>query len=140
MAVVVEHLERCASCRQEAEGYHRLNRYLRMPQEDTQVSRGFETVFWSKVSRRQSSPWLERLLTGLEALVPMPNLRQAVTFAVLAFFIGNVGGIASNFRQESLTPTPMASMRYFSGIQEFKGIAPYSMAGAYLSAAEKEVS
>src|SRR3989338_4045506 len=81
-AVVSGHLEGCSSCRHEAEVYTRLNGFLRAPQANMEVPRGFETAFWAKVSERQGSPWLVRLLNSLEALVPVPNLRQAVAFMV----------------------------------------------------------
>ncbi|GEM_PF-1233773 len=127
------HLEGCVPCQHEVEVYRQLNGFLRAKQKDLEVSRGFETAFWEKVSERQGVPWFERLLNGLEDLLPTPNFRQAVAFAVLAFFIGNVGGIASNFGQGAIVSTPPASTKHFTGLQEFRGIAPYSLAGAYLS-------
>lgn len=136
--VIGEHLKECASCQNEAEAYRRLNVFLRTSQKNIEVSHGFETSFWAKVSERQRAPWLERLLNGLEALVPVPNLRQAVAFTVLAFFIGNMGGVVSSIGQETTVLGSPASMRHLSGLQEYKGIAPYSLAGAYLSVTKKE--
>lgn len=139
-AVVSGHLEGCASCREEEEAIRRLNGLLRISQENIEVSRDFETVFWSKVSQRQSLPWLERLLNSLEALVPTPNFRQAVAFSILAFFIGNIGGFGWELGQGAFAAPLPASIRQFSGLQEFKGISSTSLAATYLTAVQTEGS
>ena len=139
-AIVFGHLKGCDSCRQEEEAIRRLNGLLRIPQENIEVSRGFETVFWSKVSERQSLPWFERLLNNLESLVPTPNLRQAVAFSILAFFIGNIGGFGWELGQGAFAATSPASIRHFSGLQEFKGISSSSLAATYLTAVQIEGS
>ncbi len=121
------HVEACAFCREEAAVFRAINGALRSSRENIQVSPGFETVFWKKVSDRQGIPWITRLLKNLETLVPTPNLRQAVAFSILAFFIGNMGGIAWGFGQGAF-------------LQEFKGVSSYSLAAVYLKTIEKEVS
>ncbi len=120
------HIETCDFCRQETAVFRALRGTLRSVRENVQVSQGFEAIFWERVSDRQRGLWFVSFLDNLAALVPMPNLRQAVAFSILAFFIGNMGGVAS--------------ARYFSGAQDVKGIAPYSLAGAYLSGIKNEVS
>ncbi len=131
------HIETCAYCRKEVAVFQLLNQALRSSSENLQVSRGFETVFWKKVSDRQRVPWFTRVLNDLEALVPVLNLKQAAAFTLLAFFIGNMGGVALGLGQGALAASP-ASLQHFSSVQEFKGIPPYSFAAAYLKTVEKE--
>ena len=134
------HIETCAFCREEAAVFRAINGALRSPKEDVRVSPGFETVFWKKVSDRQRIPWLVRFLNNLEVLVPTPNLRQAIAFSILAFFIGNMGGVAGGLGQGASAAALPASIRHFSSLQEFKGVSSYSLAAVYLKTIEKEVS
>ena len=134
------HIETCVFCREEAAVFRAVNGVLRSAKENIQASPGFETVFWKRVSDRQGIPWVTRLLNNLEALVPVPNLRQAVAFSILAFFIGNIGGAAAKVGQGAFAAGPPSSIRHFSSLQEFKGISPYSFTAMYLKTIEKEVS
>ena len=130
------HVESCAFCQKEAMVFRSLNQTLRSSKEELRVSPGFETSFWMRVSDRQGIPWVTKLLENLETLLPMPNLRQAVAFSILAFFIGNIGGIVSGLERGMFVPAPSTVDRHFLGVQEFKGVASYSLAGAYLSTVE----
>ena len=134
------HIETCPFCRKEVDTLRVINVAIRSAKENIQVSPGFEAVFWKKISDRQRIPWLAGFLNSLETLVPVPNLRQAVAFSILAFFIGNMGGVASTFGQGVFAATSPASIRHFSNLQEFKGVSSYSLAAVYLRTIEKEVS
>ena len=134
------HIETCAFCREEAAVFRAINGVLRSAKVNIQASPGFETVFWEKIFDRQRSPWLVRFLNNLEVLIPAPNLRRAVAFSILAFFIGNMGGVVGGLGQGASTAVFPASIRHFSSMQEFKGVSSYSLAAVYLKTIEKEVS
>lgn len=134
------HVETCAYCAKETALFRSLNQMLQSSYEDIQVSRGFETVFWKKVSDRQRAPWFMSLLGDLETLLPALNARRAVAFALLAFFIGNMGGVVSTVGLGAFASVSPASIRHLSGLQEFKGIPSNSLAAAYLKTYETEIS
>ena len=134
------HLQRCVSCHKEAEAFQALNPFLRQTGDPVESSRGFDTVFWAKVAERQKTPWFAKLLNDLEALVPAPNLRRAVAFATLAFFIGNLGGVVSTMRPGVQDGGSVASLKTLSALQEFKGVPSYSLAATYLKATESGAS
>ena len=135
---LADHIKTCAFCQKEAAIFQSLNRTLQSSRENIQVAPSFETVFWEKVSDRQRIPWLARFLNGLEVLVPTSNLRQAVAFSILAFFIGNMSGVGWELGQGALATASLASTRYFSSLQEFKGVPSYSLGAVYLKTIEKE--
>ena len=134
------HLRGCVSCCGESNKLKTLCQVLREDTPLIEPSKNFNTVFWSKVSGRQNIPWFTRLLGDLEVFIPAPNLRQAVTFALLAFFIGNIGGLASMLPRQVFTGSSTASLRHFSNLQEFKGLPSYSLAASYLKITEKGTS
>ena len=64
----------------------------------------------------------------------------AAAFAILAFFIGNAGGAVSAMNVGRSQGASMISIRQFAALQEFKGIASYSLAATYLKATESGTS
>lgn len=134
------HVGTCAYCQKEAALFRSLNQVLVSSYDNIQVSRGFETIFWKKVSDRQRAPWFISLLSDLETLLLALNARRAVVFALLAFFIGNMGGVVSTVGLGAFASAPPASIRHFSGLQEFKGIPLNSLAATYLKTYGMEIS
>lgn len=139
-ASLEEHLRGCFSCQKEAKAFQGVSQILRQTVDSVEPSRNFDVVFWNKVSERQRTPWFTRLLKDLEVLMPVPNLRQAVVFALLAFFIGNLGGITAQMNKGAAFDVSAASVHSLSGFKEFKGIPSNSIASTYLRIIEKEVS
>lgn len=139
-ARLTPHLEGCSACQGELESIKTFQGILRSHLFTIEPSKDFERVFWQKALERQKEPWFARLSKDFESLIPAFNTKQAVGFALLAFFIGNIGGITSTIGQGALTAAPPASIRYLSSLQEFKGISPYSLTASYLKATEKEDS
>ena len=135
-----EHLRGCASCQKEVETFQVLNSVLRQTVNSIEPSWQFDTVFWDKVADRQKTPWLVKLLNDLEDLIPTPNLKQAVAFATLAFFVGNFGGVVSTMRGGVSGDVSPASIRQLSALQEFNGIPAYSLAATYLKTIKSQDS
>lgn len=134
------HLRNCLSCQKEAEAFQALNSILTQATDFIEPSRHFDAAFWDKVTARQKTPWFVRLLNDLEVLIPALNLKQAAVFATLAFFIGNLGGVASTMRAGLSGGASVTAIGQFSALQEFKGIPSYSLAATYLKTVEKGVS
>ena len=134
------HLRSCLSCQKEVQACQTLNSLLWQAVSSIEPSNQFDTTFWNKVADRQRAPWFVQILNDLESLIPTPNLKQAVAFATLAFFIGNLGGAVSAMNAEVPGVDPATSIKQYSALQGYKGIPSYSLAATYLRGTELEVS
>ena len=100
-------------------------------------SRGFDALFWEKVTERRKEPVLVRLLRDLEAWVPTPNFSGAVAVVVIAFVVGGAGGVYSARNAAPSLDAQKSSVQYLSGFREFQGIPASSVAGSYLKTIEE---
>jgi hypothetical protein len=105
-----------------------LDMLLKSAFSQVEPSKGFESLFWKKVAKRQRAPWFQRLFQDFEYWLPTPNFAQGVAVVLLALVIGAGSGL---FFAGQDPP------KAFSGFDELRGIPSVSLTGAYLRAAQE---
>lgn len=114
-----------------------LDRLLESARTRIEPSAGFESAFWRKVIARQRQPWPSRLLRRLGETLLAPPVERAAGLMLIAFLVGNLGGLAFGSRAQR---PPGSISQVVSAFHGTESALPHSLAASYLAAINTETS